>query len=762
MRIQNYVKTVPFCNVTENIKLYLLSLKISLRSKMLILTAIVFVGFGIIFILGAHLVRDVKIGSVRYDKIINYHQTLEKIASLKSDFNQIRVEYLTVVEESNPDIQKQGLSAIYSLNKRINQSFEEILLAIPKEHQKPFADARDEWQVFTDNMSGKIIPVILEGNRALALERLQSIQRYRYERVVSGLRTVTETLNVLTSNLEQSTDSYIGKRITTIMLASSLIFLVIFVITLALTSLIVRPLHRAVRFAQDVSAGDLSRKLHEPSNDEVGALAVNLNAMVSGLGQLVGRIHTASQELSRVSRTVFTTSEQVSIEAQIQANSISCSCSAINEISHTTQNILNDVTSLSISNQSTHSSVNEMAACTSDIVGYTELLINLAEDVSRSVTSIDNSILALDSSIESLNVKASETSSSITLLEDSVMEIQQKSLTTLQLAVQASKYAASGQDAVNATIVSMNEIRNSSKTAYDVITELSVSAEDISVILTVMDDINARISLLALNAQILSAQAGGAGKAFGVVAGEFKSLSKQTAHSTLEIVQKIERVQSQTKKAVEAIRKTESVVAQGENLSRLSGEALDSIVAGVQQTSQEMDAIAVAVENQRKGSGQIAEAVKYISTAMRHIAKSSNELKQESRLIISNSEQMTFMSGSVSSAMKENESAARHISRASENITLMIEQIKTSCEAETVESCRLQSAMEDISATLTSNIASAHAASNANNILMRQVEFLISSVNQFKHNDTSHGQDLVLAEALTAIEFYPGENCLAL
>lgn len=755
----NLVKMIAVQNLINTVKYKLLSLKLSLRTKMLILTAIVFAGFGIVFVLGALLVEDVKIGSLRYAKIRNYHQALEKIATLKSDFNQIRVEYLTLVEESNPDIQKQGLSTIYSLNDRINRSFGEILSAIPKEHQKPFADARDEWQVFTDNMSGKIIPVILEGNRALALERLQSIQKYRYARVVAGLREVTETLNVLTKDLEQSTETYIGKRISTILLSSSFIALVILAIALVITSLIVKPLHRAVTFAQNVSSGDLSQKLHEPVNDEVGALAANLNAMVSGLGQLVGKIHSVSRELSGVSRTISITSEQVSNETRFQSGSIEQSCAAIHRISQTTQDILNDVTSLSISNQSTHSAVNEMAACLSDIVGYSELLTNFADDVSTSILSVNNSIQSMDISIEKLNVKASETSSSIIILEDSVLEIQQKSVTTMQLAEQASTYAASGQDTVNATIASMNEIRTSSKITYDVISDLSASAEDIGAILTVIDEINERMSLLALNARIISAQSGDSGRAFGVVANEFNSLAKQTALSTLEIVKKIERVQFQTKMAVEAIRKTESVVAQGESLSRLSGDALGKIVAGVQQTSQEMEAITCAIEKQRAGNSRISEAVKDISLSMHHIAKASNELKQESRLIISSSEQMTSMSGSVSRSIKENESAAQHVSRASENITLMINQIKTSCEAETLESSRVLNAMEDISATLSSNLSSAQASSHASTILIGQVNFLISAVNKFKNSDVSPEKDTAQVVPLNENFFNPQKTC---
>ena len=705
---------------------------------MLLLTAITFAGFGIVFVMGVHLVTDVKIGSARYTKIKNYHRALERIAELKSDFNQIRVEYLTVVEESNPEIQKQGLNSIYSLNNRINQLFIEILQAIPSDHQKPFADARDEWQVFTDNMSGKIIPVILEGNRQLALERLQSIQKYRYERVALKLRTETETLNNLTEDLEKTTGHYIRERVNAIFMISSLIALIILALALVITLFIVRPLRRAVEFAQAVSSGDLSRELHESVQDEVGVLAASLNGMVSGLGRLFGKIHAASKELSEVSCSVSKASEQVSRESHVQTSNISRSSSAIHEISQATQNILSDVTSLSISNYSTHSSVNEMATSMSEIVRFAEGLTMLSEEVNGSISAINNSIVTLDTSIENLDIKASETSSSIMLLEDSIGEIQEKSRTTSLLADQATRFVVSGRNAVTATITSMNDIRISSKTTYEVITDLSGSVEDIGAIVTVISEINDRISLLALNARIISAQAGNSGTAFGVVANEFKTLSAQTARSTLEIIQKIDRVQSQTKMAVEAIRKTELVVSLGESLSHQSGEALNNIVAAVQQTSQEMDAIAASIEKQRHGSSQIAGAVKNVSATVNSITRASHDLKQESAHILSSSEQMAHMIESVFRTMKENESASRHISNASENITLMIEQIKSNCESESLEICRILEAMEEIGTTLMNNLASAKAANQASDMLINQVEFLVAAVNQFKHVDDQH------------------------
>jgi methyl-accepting chemotaxis protein len=81
----------------------------------------------------------------------------------------------------------------------------------------------------------------------------------------------------------------------------------------------------------------------------------------------------------------------------------------------------------------------------------------------------------------------------------------------------------------------------------------------------------------------------------------------------------------------------------------------------------------------------------------------------------------------------------------------MIEQIKTSCEAETVESSRVLNTMEDLNTALARNLVSAQAASHASNMLIHQVEFLISAVTQFKRNDNSK-------KLLTTIPIYHGKN----
>jgi PAS domain S-box-containing protein len=211
------------------------SIALRLSTKMLVLSGVVIAGFSVIAVLGSLLLRDVRIGGKAYVSIRNYQASLEKIAYLKSDFNQIRVEYLSVADENNRERRKQRLEVISALNRKVDQSFAEILALTPEKHHKPLNDAKDEWKVFTDNMSGKIIPVILAGNRELAFERLQSIQKYRYERFVANLDTLIISLDKLSDEAERSAENMVHERMTAMMYTSGMILLLVLVLVLIVT-----------------------------------------------------------------------------------------------------------------------------------------------------------------------------------------------------------------------------------------------------------------------------------------------------------------------------------------------------------------------------------------------------------------------------------------------------------------------------------------------------------------------------------------------
>ncbi|MCL2917262.1 methyl-accepting chemotaxis protein [Shewanella litorisediminis] len=157
-----------------------------------------------------------------------------------------------------------------------------------------------------------------------------------------------------------------------------------------------------------------------------------------------------------------------------------------------------------------------------------------------------------------------------------VNEIAANAAQAAEAAKDADRASGSGQQVVTKARDTINQLSKDVSQVGEVIESLATHTKSIGSILDVIRAISEQTNLLALNAAIEAARAGEAGRGFAVVADEVRNLASRTAASTDEVQVMIDKLQSESARAVNAMsqsrsRSQEGVSAVDEASNTLSG-----------------------------------------------------------------------------------------------------------------------------------------------------------------------------------------------
>jgi methyl-accepting chemotaxis protein len=219
---------------------------------------------------------------------------------------------------------------------------------------------------------------------------------------------------------------------------------------------------------------------------------------------------------------------------------------------------------------------------------------------------------------------------------------------------------------------------------------------------------------------------------FAVVADEIKKLAERTRSSTKEISKVIGGVQDETRRAVEAINLAEKSIADGEMLSRRSGEALNKIVTGAHMATVQVDSIAKAAVEQAQGSKMIREAIEQVSEMVSQIAEAVTEQGQGSELIMSAVESMNQVTQQVTIATQEQALSARQIAAAVHQMNGMTVQVASATGEQKKDGEMVVKAIENISDLAHENLTFVNELSQSAEGLSSQAIKLEEMVARFK------------------------------
>ncbi|NMM39868.1 methyl-accepting chemotaxis protein [Pseudoalteromonas arctica] len=226
-------------------------------------------------------------------------------------------------------------------------------------------------------------------------------------------------------------------------------------------------------------------------------------------------------------------------------------------------------------------------------------------------------------------------SSSVYENSTAVKEVSHNCVNAANSAREADEKAQESIIAVRQGIQSVEEVARILSESITHLTELEKSVTEVTAILNVISNIAEQTNLLALNAAIEAARAGEQGRGFAVVADEVRTLASRTQHSTVEIKNKIESLQTASNAVTNRIRSSDKSVKQAVTNSEKVGEMLEEISQQVALISDVNRTIASASEEQAQVTEDIAERLTQIQdsslesqTQTHQISTSSSELAE--------------------------------------------------------------------------------------------------------------------------------------
>jgi methyl-accepting chemotaxis protein len=183
-----------------------------------------------------------------------------------------------------------------------------------------------------------------------------------------------------------------------------------------------------------------------------------------------------------------------------------------------------------------------------------------------------------------------------------------------------------------------------------------------------IDEIAAQTNLLALNAAIEAARAGEQGRGFAVVAENVRSLAERSSEATKEIAELIAKVQAGTREAVDAMASGVENVDEGRTITSRAGEALNSILGSVQQSSQQMEEIAIEVEALQSGVGKIVDSANAIAASAQQSATGASDMASGTTRVSEAVLQVSATSEQTSASAEEVSASAQELAAQSEEL----------------------------------------------------------------------------------------------
>ena len=377
--------------------------------------------------------------------------------------------------------------------------------------------------------------------------------------------SLNQVVNELSEGLSDMVENNSSKLYIAAVVISILSAIIVVLIVRRTTSILILRISKIQRLASKLASKDLTARTYSREKDEIGELIDNLNGSFSDLNGFFNVVKNSSIQSENAGQTINRYARTVSKATDI---------------------INSHIETLNSQFEKLHGAVERSVSSIDNMNAVSKVLVENNHAQSAAIAESHAAVSNIANTLEEISIMAEEKT---------------------QSAIEMQDFVADGDSKVSAT--------------NNLLAQITSQLDEVSEVVTIINDIAEQTNLLSMNAAIESAHAGEAGKGFGVVAEEIRSLADSTGENA-------KRISSSIYTIIDKVREANST-------SNTAAEAFTKVSLGAKDMLVALSEISSGIKDIDSKTEQLFEKTNEISESATKINTYSNQLSDQQSVVSS-------------------------------------------------------------------------------------------------------------------------------